>query len=174
MTTRGATPMPAESEAGGELWDFSLAFYARPRVAAALLALQDEGGRDVNLILYALWHGVSGRGPLDCRALARAERLSRGLARRLAAPLRALRRRLKADAAADVQAFRERVKELELAAEQLTQYRLAALAPMPQRGLARAERLAAGADNLALCLGPAAAGSAEAAALRRALAAAVP
>ncbi|HEV2302668.1 MAG TPA: TIGR02444 family protein [Stellaceae bacterium] len=157
--------------AGGELWDFSLRFYARPAATKALLALQDEGGRDVNLILFALWLGVSGRGRLDRRGLARSDRLARRLTRRMAAPLRTLRRRLKPDAAADVQAFRERVKELELVAEKLAQHRLAALAPAAMPGLGRAERLAAACDNLALCLGPAAAGSAETAALRRALAA---
>ena len=43
------------------LWRFSLAFYARPGVAEALIALQDRAGLDVNLMLFALWLGVSGR-----------------------------------------------------------------------------------------------------------------
>jgi uncharacterized protein (TIGR02444 family) len=161
----------AEGAAGDEFWDFSLRFYAAPEVAAALLALQDEGGRDVNLVLFALWLGAAGRGRLDVRALAQAERLARRLTRRIVAPLRALRRRLKEEKAADLQAFRERVKELELAGEKLAQHRLAALAPAANPRLARAERLAAGSENLALCLGPAADDGAEAAALRRALAA---
>jgi uncharacterized protein (TIGR02444 family) len=164
----------AEGAAGDEFWDFSLRFYAVPEVAGALLALQDEGGRDVNLVLFALWLGVSGHGRLDARALTRAEHLARRLTRRIVAPLRALRRRLKEDRAADVQAFRERVKELELEGEKLAQYRLAALAPAAGPGLARAERLAAACDNLALCLGPAADDRAEAAVLRRALAAFLP
>ena len=161
----------AENTAGEELWAFSLRFYAAPGVADALISLQDEAGRDVNLVLFAIWLGVSGRGRLDGRGLARAGRLARGLTRRLVAPLRALRRRLKPDAAADVREFRERVKELELAAEKLAQHRLAALAPVVDSGLGRVARLAAAADNLALCLGPAAAASPEAAVLRRALAA---
>ncbi len=159
-----------EGIAGAEFWDFSVRYYAQPGVAAALLALQDEAGRDINLVLFALWVGGSGRGRLDAHALAQAERVARRLTRRLVAPLRALRRRLKSEAPADVQAFRERVKELELAGEKLAQYRLAARAPAPPPGLARAERLAAACANLALCLGPAAKDGAEAAALRRALA----
>ena len=43
-------------------WRFSLAFYERPGVADALIALQDCDGFDVNLVLFALWLGVSGRG----------------------------------------------------------------------------------------------------------------
>jgi uncharacterized protein (TIGR02444 family) len=42
-------------------WCFSLAFYERPGVADALIALQDRDGFDVNLVLFALWLGISGR-----------------------------------------------------------------------------------------------------------------
>ena len=160
----------AETAAGEEFWRFSLDFYGRPGVAAALLALQDGGGRDVNLILFALWLGLSGRGRLDLRRLQSAERLARRATRRLVAPLRTLRRGLKSDPAPDVQAFREQVKKLELAGERLAQGRLAALGGSAAPGLPAAERLAAASDNLALCLEPDAAGS-EAAALRRAAAA---
>ena len=47
------------SVSGEALWRFSLAFYARPSVAEALIALQDRGGCDVNLILFALWRGLA-------------------------------------------------------------------------------------------------------------------
>ncbi len=36
-------------------WRFSLRFYSRPSVAAACLALQDETGADVNLMLFLLF-----------------------------------------------------------------------------------------------------------------------
>src|SRR5216683_1844224 len=36
-------------------WRFSLRFYSRPSVAAACLALQDEAGADVNLMLFLLF-----------------------------------------------------------------------------------------------------------------------
>ncbi len=36
-------------------WRFSLRFYSRPGVAAACLALQDEAGADVNLMLFLLF-----------------------------------------------------------------------------------------------------------------------
>ncbi len=48
------------------LWTFACAFYGRPGVAAACLALQDEGGADVPLLLYLIWCGRTGRR-LDAR-----------------------------------------------------------------------------------------------------------
>ena len=54
------------------LWTFACAFYGRPGVAAACLALQDEGGADVPLLLYLIWCGRTGRR-LDASALAGAE-----------------------------------------------------------------------------------------------------
>ena len=57
-----AAAEPPEDDA---LWRFSLAFYASPGVAQALIALQDRDQLDVNLMLFALWLGVSGRGRLS-------------------------------------------------------------------------------------------------------------
>ena len=66
----------------GELLDsearrFSLAFYARPGVSEALIALQDHARCDVNLMLFALWLGVSGRSRLTKEELAIADRVAR-------------------------------------------------------------------------------------------------
>ena len=36
-------------------WRFSLRFYSRPGVASACLALQDEAGADVNVMLFLLF-----------------------------------------------------------------------------------------------------------------------
>src|SRR5580700_6044309 len=57
-------------------WRFSLAFYERPGVAEALITLQDRDGFDINLILFALWLGISGHGPLGGDTLAAAERVA--------------------------------------------------------------------------------------------------
>ena len=43
-------------------WDFSLALYRKPGVAAACLRLQDGPGLDVNLLLYACWTAANGAG----------------------------------------------------------------------------------------------------------------
>lgn len=140
----------SETEAGEAFWRFSLDFYGREGVAAALLSLQDEAGLDVNLILFALWCGLSGRGRLDAERLAAAEGIAGPVRRDLVEPLRELRRRLKSDPDPAVQRLREEVKRLELAAEHIVQSRLAATAGPADAALPRAERLAAAAANLAL------------------------
>jgi uncharacterized protein (TIGR02444 family) len=147
-------------------WRFSLAFYARPQVAEALIALQDRAGHNANLILFGLWAGACEGARLDSSAVAAARAAIEPLDRAIVAPLRTLRRRLKADPDIDVQALRRRIAALELAAERRVQYRLAANL---RYGDPADGRLAAAQANLALILG--AAESAEAAALAAALAA---
>ena len=122
-------------------WRFSLAFYERPGVADALIALQDRDGFDVNLVLFALWLGISGRGALDGDALAAAERVAGTLRSEIVEPLRRLRRKLRHHPDGDVQRLREGVKVLEIAGEKLVQERLARLAG---RGAARRQILEAG------------------------------
>ena len=78
----------AEPSPGEAFWRFSLTFYALPRVAPALLALQDLEGLDVNLMLFALWLGISGRHPLDSGALAAAERAIGTIRAEVVEPLR--------------------------------------------------------------------------------------
>src|SRR5262249_29851992 len=106
-----------------ELWQFSLALYARPGVPEACLALQDRHGVDVNLVLACLWAAASGRGALDRARIAALRADSEPWQRDVVAPLRAVRRRLKDGPGP---AFRERLKALELEAERLEQQRLGA------------------------------------------------
>lgn len=56
--------------AGNPLWDFSCHVYRAPRVQETLLALQDEHGLDVNLLLAALWWTTQG-GELEGEQLDR-------------------------------------------------------------------------------------------------------
>src|SRR6266446_5593338 len=151
---------------GEALWRFSLALYARPGVAEALIALQDRAGCDVNLVLFAAWRGAAHGHRLDGAELAAAETAAAPIGRDIVAPLRQLRRRLKAEPAADLQDLRRRLLALELAAERHVQYRLAATTPASLSG---GDRDAAAEANLVLCLGGES-GSAEAAVLRQALA----
>ncbi len=110
-------------------WAFSLDFYARPGVAEACLALQDEADADVNLILFCLWHGIAGHGRLDRAALETAQDRVRSVRTDLVLPLRALRRHLKDDftgAPPDWrEALRRHVADAELEAEHLEQLILA-------------------------------------------------
>jgi uncharacterized protein (TIGR02444 family) len=114
----------APASAGSPFWRFSLQFYRLPGVAEACIRLQEEAGADVNLLLFLLWHGA------QLRQLSRAEveRLEQKTAawRDLAViPLRAIRRALKSPPglveAGTAEAFRTRVKAVELEAERLQQ-----------------------------------------------------
>ncbi|MBV8133281.1 MAG: TIGR02444 family protein [Alphaproteobacteria bacterium] len=157
---------PSNDEA---LWRFSLAFYARMGVPEALIALQDRAGCDVNLMLFALWLGVSGRSRLTKKGLEIADRIARPIRTSVVEPLRALRRRLKPDPDADVQRLREGIKALELAAEKVIQDRLGRTAQPPLCDTDPAARAAAAYANLALYLGPKMAGSSEAGTIAQAL-----
>src|SRR5690242_19214991 len=117
------------------LWRFSLAFYALPGVADALITLQDRRGLDVNLVLFALWLGISGRGALDRDLLAKAERATGTLRSEIVEPLRRLRRNFRHQPDGEVQQLREGVKAIELAGEKLVQARLARLTVPARRGV---------------------------------------
>jgi uncharacterized protein (TIGR02444 family) len=157
---------PSEDEA---FWGFSLAFYEWPGVAGALITLQDRDGFDVNLVLFALWLGISGRGPLSGDALTAAERVAGKLRSEIVEPLRGLRRKLRQYPDSDVQRLREGVKALEIAGEKLVQARLARIAGSGCAGISAAGWRAAAHANLALYLGAEGVRSKEAAVIEEAL-----
>lgn len=150
---------------GEAFWRFSLAFYAGPGLADALIALQDRAGLDVNLMLFALWRGAVHGQRLQASELRAAAAAIAPLRREIVGPLRDLRRRLKTVEDADIQTLRRRVLGLELAAERAAQSRLAAILGAAQ---SEADRCAAAEANLLLYLGDEAE-SAEAAVLCRGL-----
>jgi len=112
------------------LWKFSLAVYGAPGVSAACLGLQERRGADVNLVLYAAFVGISGRGRLDAAELARCRAAVRPWSELVVTRLRQVRRALKQDigavGAADSAGLRRRLAALEIDAEQLEQRALAA------------------------------------------------
>jgi uncharacterized protein (TIGR02444 family) len=156
----------AENEA---FWRFTLAFYQRPGVSDALIALQDRDGFDVNLVLFALWLGISGRGALGGDALAAAEQVAGTLRSEIVEPLRRLRRKLRHHPDGDVQRLREGVKELEIAGEKLVQERLARLAGSGCAQTDPGGRRAAAHASLVLYLGKKGVRSKEAAVIEEAL-----
>lgn len=118
----------AKRAAGDAFWRFSLRFYASPGVEADCLAFQDQGGGDVNLLLFCLWCGLA-RGQLTETDLRDALGLSERWRSQAVAPLREIRRALKGGVdGLESAPFREKVKALELEAEQIQQRALAALA----------------------------------------------
>src|SRR5208282_2365336 len=121
---------PGKSES--PFWRFSLRFYALPGVAPACLALQDEAKADVNLMLYLLFLATQKRalGRDEIASLDKAVSVWR---EEVIKPLRELRRRLKCgisdvDSRAN-DAFRERVKGVELEAERIAHDELMRAAP---------------------------------------------
>jgi uncharacterized protein (TIGR02444 family) len=126
----------APSAQGSPFWRFSLRFYRQPKVADACIALQEERGVDVNLLLFLLWQATRKRA----FAAADVEELERrigGWRDMTVIPLRTLRRALKSPppliAGATAELFRTKVKAVELEAERLQQeamYRLADESPL--------------------------------------------
>jgi uncharacterized protein (TIGR02444 family) len=159
-------PIGDPRDASSGLWSFSLGFYRRTDIAAALIALQDDAGLDVNLILFGIWLGLSGRGRLDKELAEEAERAVRTIRVEVVDPLRALRRRLKTAADTDIQCLRQSIKAIEIDAEKAAQIRLAALAG-PAFQADPSDCLTDAEANLALYLGPETASRRQAAIIRR-------
>ena len=113
------------------LWRFSLRVYRKPGMARACLGLQDRHGLDINLLLYAAYAAVSGRGAADRRGMAAANQAIEGWRKLVIQPLRQIRRNLKGNAPAA--ATRQRILAAELMAEREAQRRLAELLGPPRR-----------------------------------------
>ncbi len=132
-------------------WAFSLKLYASVEVQQACLALQDDCGVDVNILLYLLWlsaHGevLTDQGLQD--VLAAVEPWKAGVV----VPLRTARRSLKSPPdgfdAVGAHSLRSVVKKAELESERLQQSCLYNLRPVGHRA-DDADAVAAAAANLA-------------------------
>ena len=101
-----------------EFWEFSLATYKTDGVAEAALAVQDQMGLDINLILYASWLASQGLKLTGGHLVGLESRVGRWQ-REVVIPLRAVRRELKG--IADVELLRDQVKDIELSCEKRQQ-----------------------------------------------------
>ncbi len=114
----------------GDFWRFTLETYEKPGVSPQLIQLQDEAGRDVNILLCCLYAGLRlglSLGPGELEALAAAVEPWNSL---VTQKLRAVRRDLKPLAADPAVAeLRRAVQATELEAERLAQARLEAALP---------------------------------------------
>lgn len=111
------------------LWDFALGVYRREGVGAACLNLQDRHGIDVNIMLFCLWLGDSGRGVLDGDEMAAVLGASDEWHALVVKGLRAVRKGMK-DAFSDVpphlrDGLRAGVQALEIDSEHVEQLILA-------------------------------------------------
>lgn len=138
-----------------DFWDFSVRTYSQPGVADACLALQDQHGLDVNLLLYCCWVGAS-RGTIREANLKSVIEFSATWSANVVRPLREVRswmkttgRQSKYIPSADCMEVRADVKAAELAAERLQQIGLESLSePAPQPPLSADEQLEATVLNL--------------------------
>jgi uncharacterized protein (TIGR02444 family) len=130
-------------------WRFSLAFYRQAGVSDACIALQDGCGVDVNLLLFLFWLASQSRqmSPEDVKKLDDRVRSWRELT---IMPIRDARRKLKGAATfvepAKQEAFRDKVKAVELEAEQLQQEALYSFTTSGPLGAQAAPRAAARAN----------------------------
>jgi uncharacterized protein (TIGR02444 family) len=115
-----------ESAAASEIpfWRFSLHFYRQAGVAEACIALQDECGVDVNLLLFLLWL-AAGRRQLSAANVKELDAAVGDWRQLTIVPIRDVRRKLK-DVATPIEAnkqeaFRTKIKAVELEAERLQQ-----------------------------------------------------
>lgn len=141
-----------------DFWAFSLRVYTVAGVPQRLLDWQESAGANVNLALACIWAAERGRS-LRAPDLRRAQTGLAGWHTATVAPLRALRRRLKADwagLAIDAEPARQAVLAAELEAERAEQALIVrALAPWPATPHARPNPALAAA-NLRTYLGSAA------------------
>jgi uncharacterized protein (TIGR02444 family) len=130
-------------------WRFSLAFYRQAGVAEACIALQDDCGVDVNLMLFLLWLAAGGR-QLSVDNIKELDGAVRDWRELTIIPIREVRRKLKAAptlvVAGKQEAFRTKIKAIELEAERLQQEALYARSRSAPRGRAAAPPAAARAN----------------------------
>ncbi len=139
------------SDAPSPFWDFSLRFYARPGVAAACLALQEEAGADINVVLYLFFLARHNR-QVNAQDIAAIENTVAGWREQVVRPLRATQRHLKSVAALftgdAATRLREEIKRSELAAERIQQLTIEQQFPCATFGAATASAAAAARANL--------------------------
>jgi uncharacterized protein (TIGR02444 family) len=149
----------SNASSGSPFWRFSLAFYRRPGVAESCIALQDDAGVDVNLLMFVLWHATLKRVLSQAQIEALEARVAPWRDATVI-PLRTVRRALKsapelvAPHAAEL--FRAKIKAVELEAERLQQeamYDLARGSPLGHEVGAIEEAARANLANYAAMLG---------------------
>jgi uncharacterized protein (TIGR02444 family) len=120
-------------------WRFSLHFYRQLGVCDACIALQDDCGVDVNLLLFLLWLADDGQ-LLSADEVRKLDDRVRDWRNLTIIPIREVRRKLKAARTlvdpGKQEVFRNKVKAIELEAERLQQEALYAFAqsgPLGQR-----------------------------------------
>lgn len=132
-----------------ESWAFALATYARPGIAEACLSLQNEAGVDVMLLLMAAFAAVKRRILLAPHEIEALDEACRPWREQIVGNLRAIRTQLKTGPrpapGETTEAFRSKIKAIELEAEKLENQLLAECLPRrpPEQGRVEREQLRA-------------------------------
>lgn len=110
-------------------WDFSLSVYMSAGVGAACLDLQDAHELDVNVLLFCMWLGASGRGTLSKAEMKTVTDAVQEWHHDVVRELRAVRVRMKGGmppAPADLsESLRQRIQKAEIDCEHTEQLMLA-------------------------------------------------
>lgn len=106
-------------------WTFAVRTYRCEGIPEACIALQNERGADVNVLLFCCWVGAT-RGEFEIETFDRMLEFSRAWADRVVRPLRNVRTWMKIEGCPDpamltesCMNLRERIKKVELEAERL-------------------------------------------------------
>lgn len=129
-------------------WDYSIRTYRTEGVPEACLALQDESGVDVNMLLFCCWFGVT-RGPHQTESFQQVFVFSENWANKVVRPLRQVRTWMKLDGCHaphmptdSCMEFREKVKGVEFTAEKMQQDVLESIVvSIPEQDLTLIEQL---------------------------------
>ena len=135
-------------------WDFSIRTYGNEQVPQACLALQNDHGVDVNVLLYCCWYGIT-RGSQDIDSFNEILSFSESWAENVVKPLRGVRSWMKSTGCVDSRvpteacmSYREKVKGTELAAEKMQQEVLSSLSTEKPKDMESNKQLLAVADNV--------------------------
>lgn len=136
-------------------WDFSARTYQCEGVPAACLALQNQYGADVNVLLFCCWVGAS-RGEFEPDSYESVMAFAHRWAQNVVRPLRGARTWMKLNGCPDQHRvdeqftnLRERIKVVELEAEHLQQDLMQSLLDkIPATGLDGDRQIKAAAHNL--------------------------
>lgn len=103
-----------------EFWDFSLAVYKQPEVSNVCLTLQDDYGANINMMLFSLWLGQSGRGVAAISDWQTMTQRTRHWRERVIRPLRSVRRFLRDEHLAPL-SMKDNILKCEFDAEHIEQ-----------------------------------------------------
>lgn len=137
-------------------WDFSLAVYGAEGVSTACIALQERHGLDVNVLLFCVWIGASGRGRLTPDELGAGMEAVADWNSHVVCGLRAVRRWMRparagiAGQLADQ--LRRQIADIEVQCEHAEQLALANAVKRPKEALPSADQLDAAIANCRLYL----------------------